>query len=453
MSKTDHNGPRQVDELKAGIVQTRSEMSDTIDALALKLDPARLRDRAGDELLIVEAHVKSAVKEQIGEVRIIVQEELRDAKATLTVLMITAKDTVIKDSKEALQEIMVTAKDTVIKDAKDAAAELIDHTKLAVREDVLAVKESVKRDLQEAFTHAKTATRAATLGKIEDFATQVGDVMTNAKDTVVDTVRANPIPAALAGIGLVWLFMNRSSARKGSSIQVRDVSNGMEGYGYSGGMPRTPSMVPHAASGAGEVLSNAQHSVSTMAHDAGEKISSAAHGAQHVAADALHTVSDKAGQAMHAVADAAKGAGVSVKGAASSVAHTASHLVDQAGHAGGQLVHSAGDLAHQAGHAVAELGHQVPVQARRAEKQVERTYFDHPLAFGAAVVGVGVLVGISLPRSSPEDRLMGATRDRLLHDAQGFASEAAAGIRHMGQDPLGTLTHAVTPQPEASPSV
>ena len=197
-------------ELREGIEQTRSDMSGTLRALEEKLNPTDLRDKAAAELVHVEEHVKAAVREQLHEVRGIVKEELKDAKDSLTELMVTAKDTVIKDAEERVGELMVTAKDTVIKDAKEAAGEIIVKAKDAVKDDVLAIKDSVKRDMSDALTHAKTAARAATLGKLEDLATEAGDAMTTARDTFVDTVRQNPIPAALAGIGIVWLLMNRS---------------------------------------------------------------------------------------------------------------------------------------------------------------------------------------------------------------------------------------------------
>ena len=42
----------------------------------------------------------------------------------------------------------------------------------------------------------------------------VGDTTEDARYGVVETIKQNPFPAALAGIGLAWLIMNRQSAPK-----------------------------------------------------------------------------------------------------------------------------------------------------------------------------------------------------------------------------------------------
>ena len=80
------------------------------------------------------------------------------------------------------------------------------------------------------------------------------------------------------------------------------------------------------------------------------------------------------------------------------------------------------------------IGPEVPRQARRVEQQAERTFLDNPLAVGAAVLAVGAVVGLSLPRSRREDQLMGETRDRLLQGAQGAAHDAAIAVRHLGEE-------------------
>jgi hypothetical protein len=48
---------------------------------------------------------------------------------------------------------------------------------------------------------------------------------------------------------------------------------------------------------------------------------------------------------------------------------------------------------------------------------------ENPLAFGAAVVATGIGLGMLLPVSSAENRLMGPARDRLLGRARGLAQE------------------------------
>jgi hypothetical protein len=88
---------------------------------------------------------------------------------------------------EVLQE---QAKDT-IREAKAAAVEVVDH----------------------AITQAKQAVRGATLGKVEDMARYAEDTAGGWRDTLVETVKAHPVPAALAGLSLGYLLLNREPAR------------------------------------------------------------------------------------------------------------------------------------------------------------------------------------------------------------------------------------------------
>jgi hypothetical protein len=66
--------------------------------------------------------------------------------------------------------------------------------------------------------NAKETVRDATVGKVEDMADSASQMFSDAGSTaqeagygIVETVRRNPIPAALAGIGIAWLVTHRAS--------------------------------------------------------------------------------------------------------------------------------------------------------------------------------------------------------------------------------------------------
>ncbi len=372
--KAGETEPQDLARLRQGIEQTQSDMSSTLRALEDKLDPADLREKAAAELVIVETHVKAAVKEQLHEARGILKEELTEAKTAISELMVTAKDTVIRDTKNAMNELMVGAKDTVIKDAKAAANEIILKTKDGVKEDILSIKNSVKRDVSDALTGAKTAARAATLGRLEDLATHAGDVMTSTRDTLVATVRQNPLPAAIAGVGIAWLLMNRS---------------------------KTGRAMRHDA---GIASGNA---IGAVAAGTRSTVSGAVEGASHIAAAAVEGVS---------------------------------HLTQGAAQLGGNLAHSAGDLAHDARDSVSHFAHRVPQKARQVEQRMERTFANNPLAIGAAVVALGAVLGMSLPRTRREDAWMGGARTRIVQGAQAAAHDAAIAVRHLGEEAASTVS-------------
>src|SRR3954471_74061 len=74
------------------------------------------------------------------------------------------------------------------------------------------LKEQVKDQVREQFQEAKATVREATIGKAEDMARNVGNTVDQARYGLMETIRQNPVPAALVGIGLGWLFMNKRSA-------------------------------------------------------------------------------------------------------------------------------------------------------------------------------------------------------------------------------------------------
>ena len=124
---------------------------------------------------------------------------------------------------------------------------------------------------------AKENVREATIGRVEETARGVSDM-------VLDTIKRNPIPAALAGLGLAMLWKNRS--------QDQHISQGTD-FGYPArpsnmysGEPKTDirSKVGDAASTVGDAASSVTDTV-------GGAVSTVASSAQH----ATGQVIDRAG--------------------------------------------------------------------------------------------------------------------------------------------------------------
>jgi hypothetical protein len=81
---------------------------------------------------------------------------------------------------------------------------------------------------------AKQTVRDATVGKVEDMTTTATEALSGAGTTVqergsgvLQTIKQNPIPAAMAGLGIAWLWTHRADAPKtqgygGSRVQRTD---------------------------------------------------------------------------------------------------------------------------------------------------------------------------------------------------------------------------------------
>jgi ElaB/YqjD/DUF883 family membrane-anchored ribosome-binding protein len=104
------------------------------------------------------------------------------------------------------------------------------------------------------------------------------------------------------------------------------------------------------------------------------------------------------------------------------VKERASDAVESAQQKAGELVSTASETAGR-------VADRAQVQARRVEQAVERWMDDNPVALGAVALAAGTALGLALPRTEKEDRLLGGTRDTVVDRAQELASEAVDTVR------------------------
>ncbi len=340
-------------ELLRDIAQARAEMSANLGALEHHLDPTELREKAMVELGHVEARVKEVVKEQLAEARTVLKTELAEAKEV-------------------------------------------------VKADLIIAKDYVKKEVGVAFDNAKKSVRAATIGKVEDAATKAGDAMNDARDSLIDTVRQNPFPAALAGIGVAWLLMNRSrSSRRPSDPMGGDSAR--NGSGRTNGRSR---------GGEGITVRGAVHAVEEraghLASQIGETIGGIAHGASEAATSAVQGVTQ-----------------------------TATRLGTQTSESTGALVHQATTAATQFAHQAEDMAGHVADGARNQAKRIEHgfqsTLESNPVALGVAVLAIGAAFGFALPRTQREDELMGGASDGVIRRAEEAAEGAIHAVQHLSE--------------------
>jgi ElaB/YqjD/DUF883 family membrane-anchored ribosome-binding protein len=132
----------------------------------------------------------------------------------------------------------------------------IERTRADMGETVDAIQQRLSPEsLKE---QAKDRVKEATVGKAQ-----------GAGSTIVETVRANPVPAALTGIGLGWLFM---SARRQSSAQLRyeerDTSGPSAGQAVERARDKVEETASQAQDRAGQVAGQAQHQVGRLGDQA-----------------------------------------------------------------------------------------------------------------------------------------------------------------------------------------
>jgi ElaB/YqjD/DUF883 family membrane-anchored ribosome-binding protein len=219
---------------------------------------------------------------------------------------------------------------------------------------------------------AKETVREATVGKVEQMASNVADTASGFVDDarytaqdagsgILETVKRNPIPAAMAGIGIGWLLTHRSSGQSSRASWDRARWTGSD---------RRFSRFDDYETGRG-------------------RYGSGSDGMQ-----------DRAG------------------GAVDQVGQQASQFADTVGS-------KVSDAADQARSTVGQMPDQFGGVARDVQWNAQRMVEDNPLAVGAIAVAVGAVIGMALPETQTEQRILGPAAEKAISTAEQTASDAA----------------------------
>jgi len=304
--------------------------------------------------------------------------ELTRADMTSTIDAIQDKldpEVLSEQAKDTAHEVT----DHAIREAKEAAREITDHAISQAREAVLDIT-----------GQAKAALREATIGKVETMARTASDTAGGWRETLVETVKANPMPAALVGLGLGWMFLNRptqgNNQRSGTGFRQQGyvpagygsgVYGGSAYGGYAPGVHRSEvdagsayESMPPGRSGLGGAVAESQQTVGRVAV--------------------------KAQQTVGQVADQVQG--------------TAGQVIDQVQETGDQIVD------------------QVQAQASRAQSFLQYQLEENPLLVGAVAVALGGVLAATVPVTPREDQLMGEARDRVMGTAKELTQETMTKV-------------------------
>jgi hypothetical protein len=249
---------------------------------------------------------------------------------------------------------------------------------------------------------AKNTVRDATVGKVGGAVGTATDKMQQAAGsatgaagsvgtTIVETIKQNPVPAALAGIGLGWLI---AESRRSSAS--RTVSPGYRTYPT----PYNAQAYP-PATGYGSAAVYRPTEAAYPPPDFGSQESS--------------------------------------PGSVDQAQQTASQAMDTVQSAAGQVQDTAGQMANRAQAQVSQLGGQAQQQLQQASSGFSRMMQERPLAVGALAVAVGAAVGLAIPETRQEGELMGPARDTVMQRAQQTFQDTAQKVETVAQEALGTV--------------
>lgn len=266
-----------------------------------------------------------------------------------------------------------------IKDKLDPQM-LMDKAKSTVHD----VTEDVKSQVKETVDHAAHTFSDATVGRAQEAlgaaGEKVGDVMHTAQEygsNAANFVQRNAVPLALIGVGLGWLYSSMQKAERDRrwgrdyySVYERDR---FTDYPSAPGYPAPHHTGYHEGAGVTD-------QVREKAHEVKDQV-------QQKAGEMAGRVQGKA----HEVADRVQG--------------KASEVTERVQQRTGEVVHRAQERAGQAADSFQQMLH------------------DNPLAVGAVALGIGAAIGLLIPETRQENRLMGGAKDQLMERAQDTAQD------------------------------
>jgi len=209
----------------------------------------------------------------------------------------------------------------------------------------------------------------------------------------LDTIRANPVPVALIGIGAAWLIANNTNAieRLASNERVEATRRRVVGLASDAGS-RASELASDLGNRASELASNVASSVGL-----GGSKETADRPLGHTGHPIVDTDRDRPSGWVHQVSDLTQGA------------------VSSARDSGQAIFERASDYASNG--------------ASRIADRLTDAFDRHPLAIGAIGVMAGALLAALLPATRAEDELLGETSDELWHKARETGGEAVARVR------------------------
>lgn len=242
--------------------------------------------------------------------------------------------------------------------------------------------------------------REAAVEKVEQMTQTAENTVSNWRSSAMQTIKDNPIPAAMVGIGLGWLFMSNRNDDRGYDDHSYDGYRTMsERYPYADerryGRSRRVSEP--------EYYSRDDRDLGAMAGDAQDWVEDTAGTVQRKAKRAANEVSNQASSVAQSVSE-------TVGDAASTVQDYASEMADDA-------QQKAEQMRMQAQIAADEAQREFNRGVRQTKQTFRNTMEDNPLAIGIAALAAGAVAGLVLPGTRREDEWMGETRDHLLEEA------------------------------------
>lgn len=257
--------------------------------------------------------------------------------------------------------------------------------------------------------------REATVEKVEQMTQTAEHKVNNWRSSAARTVKDNPIPTAMIGLGIGWLLFSGNddedddySERYRDSVRLNEpIATQHNRPYYAGGQYRGS-------------VAEAEVANASVAENATEWVGDVASEAQQKAENVTETVREQTAVTSETVRE--------------NVSETATNVQEYAHETAEQARERAEQARIQAQQQADYAQRQVRRQARRAKRSFWNTMEENPLAIGVAAAAAGALIGLALPNTEKEDELMGEKRDQLVGEASATVKETVSKVKTVAEE-------------------
>jgi ElaB/YqjD/DUF883 family membrane-anchored ribosome-binding protein len=241
-------------------------------------------------------------------------------------------------------------------------------------------------DPQRLRQEAQGAIHDATVGRAKRMAENVSDRAREASGGLMDTIRENPIPAAMVAVGLGWLWSQRSRSRR---------------IGPHERAPYTLYEREEVPSPHGRRVRAVQQSRVRSEDRSGGRMG-----------EAQQRAGEMAGEARQRAQQAQR----------------------RAGEMAGEARHRAEELVEQGQEQVQHVAEQAQYRVEQTRNRLGEMMEDNPLALGAVALAAGIAIGMAIPETRREHQMMGGMRDNLMDRAQHTAEKTMEKMQHVAEE-------------------
>lgn len=307
-------------------------------------------------------------------------------------------------------------------DDPDTIRRQIDHTRVQLGTTIQAISERLSPDYL--IEQAKSSAREATVGRLQDMKHEANRKVEGMSSGLSQTLRDNPLPMAVIGLGLGWLLL--AERNKKDAYLTDDYRYGSDDYRYYGSSDNRPAM------------RDTRDRVEGVASAVGNRAAEVKHRVGNTVSEATDAVGEVANRAGEAVSETGQRVSAKVSDSAAKVSDTVSATAERVGETAEMVQDRASEAAARARNEAERVRRDTEWRARRTAYRTKQSFWENmeenPLAVGAVLAIAGAAVGAAIPTTEYENKLMGDTRDRLLDEAKYRAQDVVERVQTVVED-------------------